>query len=313
MVLLLALLLQQAPTLTPAGSLDLDDGERLGLAVSATGKYVVLGEPDRLRILDGETLKLVQDLSRRWTAFGFDEQEGHLLVVGDEAALIRTSDWSVKVRAPIPHASFAETHVPKGQGSDIVKNRGLKPGEALILPELDFYYCTEGGRLSLGSFSDGKLEEKPMNLKSDFRISRIYAQLPSVLLLGIENDMKPAITLGGRVNYLVGCQNPVTAMDLGGTVVCIGADDITLHSPASWKVTAHRRTEGTTCAVFDAPSGWVFLGDGQGLRGWHKDKFSAEIRMEAVQGKLLLLAVDASRHALFTLERRALRRWKLSG
>src|SRR5437762_12028911 len=104
MVLLLSLLLQQAPTLTPAGSLDLEDGERHGLAVSPTGKYLLLGEPDRLRILDAETLKPLHELARRWTAFGFDEREDQLLVVGDEAALVRTSDWSGKVRAPLPHA-----------------------------------------------------------------------------------------------------------------------------------------------------------------------------------------------------------------
>jgi hypothetical protein len=311
MVLLLCLLLQQAPTLTAAGSLDLADGERSGLAVSPTGKYVVLGERDRLRMLDAETLKPLHELVRRWTAFGFDEREDQLLVVGDEAALVRTSDWSVRTRSPIPNASFAEMHVPEGQGSDIVKNRGLKPGQALVLPELDFYYCATGGGLSLGSFVEGKLDAKPMNLKSEFGVSRVFAQLPNVLLLSVENDAKPAIALRGRVNYLVGCGAPFFAADLGSMVVGVGAEDEVLYSHSSWRVAAARKIEGATCATFDPGSGWVLVGDGRGLRGWAAEKFSAPLRFDAIKEKLLQLAVSPPRRTLFTLERRVLRRWTL--
>ncbi|HVE39539.1 MAG TPA: hypothetical protein VNM14_06595 [Planctomycetota bacterium] len=311
MLLFLCLLLQQAPTLTPAGSLDLEDGDRRALAVSVKGKYLVLGEPDRLRILDAETLAAKKDLVLRWTAFGFDDRDERLLVVGDEAIVFRTVDWAVQTRARLPDAAFVEARVPDGLGTDIMKNRGLRPGQALVLPDLDFYYCAAAGGLTVGSFTEGKLDAKPMNLKSDFRISRVFAQLPTVLLLGIENNVKAAIALRGSVSYLVGCDTPFFAADLGSSVVCVGAEDEVLYSRSTWRVTAVRKAEGTTCAAVDGTSGWVFLGDGKGLRGWSAEKFAAPVRFDAIKERVLHLAVDAPRRTLFSLERKVLRRWKL--
>jgi len=150
-----------------------------------------------------------------------------------------------------------------------------------------------------------------MNLKSDFGISRIFAQLPNVLLLGIENNAKPAIALRGRVNYLVGCDKPFFAADLGSFAVSIGPGDEVLYSHSSWRVAAARKVEGMTCAAVDFSSGWVFVGDGRGLRGWMAEKFATPLRFDAVQERVLHLAVDGPRRTLFTLERKVLRRWKL--
>jgi hypothetical protein len=301
MALLLALLLQQMPPLTAAGSADVVELERRGMAVSSTGKYLVLGEARGLRIFDSATLAPVTELPLKWTGFGFDERDDRLLVVGDEVARIRTRDWTVEVRAKLPHAVFTETRsLP-----------GFKPGQAMVLPDLDFYYRTEEGTLSLGSLVDGKVDEKPMKLSSDLRVTRLFGQFADVLALAL--DSTGGIALRGKLYYLVGCSAPFYAADLGNLAVWVGPEYEVLYAQNTWKVVTARKGVAMTCAAFDRPSGWMFVGDGQGLRGWHKDRFDAPERSDAIKNGLFQLTVDSPRRVLFTLEKKTLRRWKLPG
>src|SRR5262245_5868427 len=104
MVLILALLLQQPPTLQPGASQDLLERPRFALGISQTGKYLVVAEPDVLEIRDAVTLEPVKELMGRWTAFGFDERDERFLVVGPKVRRYLTRDWTMPFEGGLENA-----------------------------------------------------------------------------------------------------------------------------------------------------------------------------------------------------------------
>jgi hypothetical protein len=311
MVLLLALLLQQPPTLTSAGSQDVPVGERTALGVSPTGKYLVIVRAEALEIRDAVTLAPVKDLAGRWTAFGFDEREERFLAVGDTVTRLLVRDWTVQVQANLPNAKFAEIAGEQRLGVPERKS-ALKPGQAVVLSDLDFYYCTVDGGLSMASVVDGKLDVKPMKLEAIHAISRIFAQFPEVPVVAIGRDSQAAIVLRGQIFYLIGGSNPFYAVSFGTRAAVVGSDEETLYDSRTWKVVTHRQFEGSRCAAFDPQTGWIFVGDDRGVRAWHKGKFESPVRLEAFKEAILHMAADGPRRALFTLEKKTLRRWTIS-
>src|SRR5689334_13713695 len=99
MVLILCFLLQQAPVLVPVETREMLEMPWRGLALSRTGKYLVLGDAQWLHILDPKSLATVKQLEVRWNAFGFDEKDEHLLAVGSEVARFSTKDWTLQFQA----------------------------------------------------------------------------------------------------------------------------------------------------------------------------------------------------------------------
>jgi len=310
MIALLALLLQQPPTLTPTAAQELPERDRTALGVSPSGKYVVIVEPERLEVRDATTLVSLKEIAGRWTAFGFDEREERLLAVGDKVSRFLTKDWSLQLQADLPDAKF-DSFKPKVKPVFDEKKYPLVPGQALVLSDLDFYYCTSDGGLSLGSVSGGKLDAKPMNFKSDIPIGRVFGQLQNSLIVAIERR-RPATALRGKVYPLMGCSDPFVAMDLGNIAACVGAEEEAIYAYGSWKVLISRSGLPNRCAAFDGKTGWVFVGDDQGLRAWHKDKFNDAVRIDTFKEGVVQIGVDAPRRALVALEKKTIRRWTLS-
>lgn len=87
------LLLPQAHDLSSGSTRDLKPGHRIAMAASHTGKYLVIGESERILVLEGDTLKTVTEIPCRWTGFGFDEDDRRLLVVGSEVISVDRSAW----------------------------------------------------------------------------------------------------------------------------------------------------------------------------------------------------------------------------
>jgi hypothetical protein len=297
MALILCLLLQQAPVLVPVETRELLEMPWRGLALSRTGKYLVLGDAKWLHILDSKSLATVKQLEVQWTAFAFDEKDQHLLVVGSDVARFAARDWSLQFQAPLPETEKGPLPVP---------------GKALVLPDLDFYYCTKEGGLALGSVGDRKLTVKPMNLKSEFGISRILGLVENQPVLGLEKNVKAGIIARGQVHFLPGSQYPLFAGEVGTLAVVIGLEEEALYSPRSWKVMAARSGEKNSCAAVDGASGWVFVGGPSGLRAWHLTRFQEPVRLDAFKEGVVQLALDGRQRMLFSAEKAAVRRWKIS-
>ena len=302
MILLLAALLQQAPTLTAAASQEFPKVEWTAMAVSPTGRYLVLGSLGRLQIRDAKSLDHVKDLELDWTAFRFDEEEGRLLVIGDRATRVLVKDWSVQFQVPIPESRFA---------ANLKKGKPNRPGQAFILPDLDFYYVNAQGGISLASVADGKLEPKGENLASEEPLERILTVASTAMIVASREGMCK-IAYRGKVYGLVGAINPLAAAALPNLAVVVGTQGEALYSTTSWKVILARSGQTNHCAALDPKSGWVFVGDSAGLRGWSLGKVDAAQRYEQLPKPVLQAAVAPDARALYTLEKTALRRWTIS-
>ncbi len=293
---MLSLLLQQAPVLVPVETREMLEMPWRGLALSRTGKYLVLGDAQWLHILDPKSLATVKQLEVRWNAFGFDEKDEHLLVVGSDVARFATKDWSLQFQASLPDTEMGQL---------------LTPGKAVVLPDLDFYYCTKDGGLSLASILDKKLTVTPINLKSEHRISRMLGLVHHHPIVALERDVKAGVVIRGGVYHLPGCASPFFAAEAGTVALVVGREESALYSPTTWKPVAAREGEKNSCAAVDAASGWVFVGGPQGLRAWHTNRFQEPVRLDAVQEGILQLALDGRRRTLFSVERNAVRRWTI--
>jgi hypothetical protein len=181
-----------------------------------------------------------------------------------------------------------------------------------VLPDLDFYYCTREGALSLGSVVDKKLTVKPMNLKSDFRISSILGLMEGQPVLTLERGVKAGVIARGGVYFMPGCEHPLFAALAGAVAVFIGREEEALFTPWAWKALVVRKGEKNSCAVMDATSDWFFVGGPRGLRAWHQNRFHHPIRLEALKDGVQGLSIDGRQRALYTLEKNAVRRWTLS-
>lgn len=75
------------------------------------------------------------------------------------------------------------------------------------MPDLDFYYCTQKGTLSLASVEGGELHTKPLSLNYQTEdlgpIDEILDLTENGLLLLLHSG-KSAITFRGKVHYLLG-------------------------------------------------------------------------------------------------------------
>jgi len=310
MVLILALLLQQPPTLTPGASQPLLDRPRLALGISQTGKYLVVAEPDVLEIRDGATLELLKELMGRWTAFGFDERDEHFLVVGPKVRRYLTRDWSLPFEGELESAKFAEM---KNAKPDPLEGKfpPLKPGQALVLPDLDFYFVNKTGGISLVGIADGKLEMKAESLSTEEKLQGISGMTAGALFVTARGGGS-RISLRGKVYGLVGCNNPILTAAIPGVAVVVGTDGEAIYTPSSWKVFGARSGQTNACATLDAKSGWVFVGDRDGLRGWWVSDFKTEVRILNSKSPVLQVLAASESRALYTLERTSLRRWAIS-
>jgi hypothetical protein len=298
MTLLLAFLLQQAPTLTEGASQELAERKWEGLALSQTGKYLVVGEIDRVQIRDARTLELVKVLERRWTAFGFDERDDHFLIVSDTVVRYSTRDWSVHYEVKFPGALF----------SDVVKARPL---QAMVLPDLDFYYVTRDGRLALGTIVDRKVESKEVQIEAAETIDRVLLMSARSIYVGYTTG-NAAISHNRRLYLLVASGRAVFAGEINGHVAVISPRTESLYSATSIRIIGHRDGQENECAALDDRTKWVFVGDGKGLRGWWMTNFETQARFEQIRGGVLQVTVDPARRALYTLEKKTLRRWTIS-
>jgi len=309
MLLMLALLLQQPPTLTPGPSQPLLERPRLALGVSQTGKYLVVAEPDVLEIRNGATLELVKELLGRWTAFGFDERDERFLVVGPQVRRYLTSDWSLPIEVELENAKFVEMKNPKAEY--LGGKPPLRPGQAFVLPDLDFYYVNKTGGVSLAGISDGKVEMKAESLSAEEKLQGISGMTAGVLFVTARGGGS-RIALRGKVYGLVGCNNPILTASVPDAAVVVGTEGEAIYAPTSWKAVATRSGQNNNCATLDGKSGWVFVGDRDGVRAWRPVDFKTEHRVHESRSPVLQILAASELRALYTLEKTSLRRWTIS-
>lgn len=310
LLLLIAVLCPQAPLLERSTSQEIPERRHTGLSVSTAGKYLVLQAPDLLDIRDAETLKPVKEISVKSIAIGFDAEDGRLLVVGESVLRYDTKTWTPQVLGELPDARFKSAT----SGADAGR---LQLRLAFVTSELDIHYCSESG-VSTAVFDNGKLRTKKMGLNCPEWVGPISGLLDftdSAVLLTLDGG-RPGIAVEGRVNSLLACDHPILGTTYRGLGVCVGRNAEALYSAQSWKILQRRgqREDGeiaNLCAAIDRTSGWVFVGDREGLRAWPVEKFATVVRYHQILTPVSQIAVPTSSRVLFTLEKNVLRRWKI--
>jgi hypothetical protein len=307
MLALIAALALQAPGLTPKESVGLPDRVRVALSPSRIGKYLVVGESEQLDLRDGESLKPVKELPGRWTAFGFDEDDRRLLVIGDEVVLYETKTWKATSLGALPDAGFkvVRKEDPKSP---------LRPQQAWVTPDLDFYYLTADGGVSLATIQNRKVTTTKMGLKEhpEGPPTRILGLYGGGLLLTLSAG-QAAITVKTDIYFLVASSRTFFLALHGNLAVGVGTPGEALYGTRTWANVGRRggeleATEQTNlCAALDSGSGWVYVGDTRGLRAWNTADFVKDSRYGEFTGRVDRVAVSSP--SLYTLEKMQLRRW----
>jgi hypothetical protein len=246
----------------------------------------------------------------RWTAFGFDERDERFLVVGPKVRRYLTRDWSLPFEGELENAKFVEM---KNQSSDPKEGKfpPLLPGQAYVLPDLDFYFVNKTGGVSLAGIADGKLEMKGESLKPPEPLQGISGMAARVLFVTTRGGGS-RIAMKGRVYGLVGCSNPILTSAVEAVAVVVGTEGEAIYAPSSWKVIMARSGQSNNCATLDARSGWVFVGDRDGVRGWRLTDFKTELRVRESKSPVLQILAASESRALYTLEKTSLRRWTIT-
>src|SRR5262249_51851842 len=143
----------------------------------------------------------------------------------------------------------------------------LRPGQALILPDLDFYFVRRDGGISLAGIAGRKIEMKGESLASEDPLERILGMVPGTLLLSSRGGGS-RIAMSGKTYGLVGCSQPFMSAALPNLAVLVGPKGEALYSPGSWKVLVAKSGQLNHCASLDQKSGWLFIGDPMGMRSW---------------------------------------------
>jgi hypothetical protein len=309
MLALLAALTLQAPGLTVKDSIELLECDRVSLTSSQTGKYLVVGESDRLDVRDGESLKPLRALPCRWTALGFDENDQRLLVVGDEVVLYDTKTWRPVSLGPLKDAGFKVVRQSDPKSP-------LRPQQAWVTPDLDFYYLTTGGGVALATIQDRKITSTDFGLKEhpEGPPTRILGMYEGGLLLTLGAG-QGAISSNHETYFLVASSRTILLAIHGRLGVCVGVPGETLFTTRTWAYISKRGGEEepvsatNLCAALDPKSGWVYIGDKMGLRAWNTADFGKVTRYAEFKTSVAKVAVSSP--SLYTLEKNLLRRWEL--
>src|SRR5882672_1919437 len=150
MTFLLVLLLQ-VPELEEVSSIKLEEDYGRLLCVSSTGKFLVFGHREAVLVCDAATAKILKNIPASWTTAGFEDQDGHLLVVGKDLARYDPSGWKEISREPLVKAEFLESAVKIDAGS------ALWPRQAWIAPDGSVLYRAMGGDGRRATRREGKL------------------------------------------------------------------------------------------------------------------------------------------------------------
>jgi hypothetical protein len=278
MLVLLMILLQQAPTLTQTATQDLPERQRLALKSSATGKYLVIGQADRIDIRDAETLAPVKELPLRWTTFGFDERDAELVVVGEQVVRFRTKDWTELSRHALKGAEFVDLKPSRrfDFSEDQLKEAKapLLPGQAFLTSDLEIYYRTKMGGLSLAAYREGEWVFKALELHIDDFEEQFEAQLERILgwaesgLFVTSENGNVGVSFRGRNAFrLSGISKPIAASVVANLAVCVASESEGIYSTSTWKNLVHRESQKNLAAAVDRRNGWVFVSDANGLTG----------------------------------------------
>lgn len=311
------LLFLQAPTLSEGASETLTGGIPHTIRVSAGGSYLVLGMEDRLEIRDVRTLKTIRSLPTRWTAFGFDERDSELLVVGEDAVRILSKDWSERWRQALPDSRFSRIKSSGSEAESPAKRPPILAGQALITPELDFYYRTVGGRIAKATWAGGKLESTPLALEplGGAQVNRLFAiGADGSFLLTLQGEgltNHAAVGHSGKIVPLNGCSAVLGVGTQGALSAFIGSEEETLFDSVTWKAVARRPKQSNLSVAFNSKTGWCFVGGAGGLRSWSIRHFDAEKVYSEFSGPVSAVDIDASCSTLFTIEGLKLRRWSI--
>jgi hypothetical protein len=310
------LLFLQAPAISEGASEALTGEVPRTLRMSAGGSYLVLGMEDRLEIRDAQTLKMIRTLPTRWTAFGFDERDSELLIVGDDAVRLLSKDWSERYRQPLPDARFSKIKASRPEAQSPEKRPPLLADQALITPELDFFYRTGGG-IAKATWTGAKLESTPVALQplGGEQVNRLFAiSADGSFLLTLEGEEltnHAAIGHSGKIVLLNGCSGVLGVGMQGALAAFVGSEEETLFDSTTWKAVARRPKQSNRSVAFNPKTGWFFVAGPKGLRSWSIRNFGVEKTYSEFPGPVSAVEVDASRSTLFTIEGATLRRWSI--
>jgi hypothetical protein len=222
--------------------------------------------------------------------------------VGDGVTRYLVRDWSVLSQSPIETAKFGEGRQPPS---------ALRPGQALVLPDLDFYFIDKDRGMSLATVVDKKVEIKGDSLKAEDGLERVLGTAPGAILVAARGGGL-RISLRGRVYSLVGCDMPIMAVSTAGLGVAVGLTGEAFYSNASWKVVESRAGQTNHCATVDSKAGRVFIGDPEGLRAWTFKNFKVQERYKELESPVIQVLAAPEQRLLYTVEKTWIRRWTIS-
>jgi len=310
MLILLLAVLQKAPILTESASRSLGPERHCGLAVSRTGRFVLLTEADRLVICNPTSLDVIKEIPARWTTFGFDAADDVLLVVGEKVVRYDTREWKAADFGTLEGAKFEEERSTDAKPD---QPKPLKLQQALVTEDLEIYYCSVSGDIAVASHESGTLKSRLMGFTWAPELGppqRILAFTDTAFLVSL--GMPSGVVLRGTVHLLTRCPQAIGATTIGNVAVCVGRDSEAIYTTRTWATLASRDDLKNSCVAFDRKSGWVFIGDGEGLRGWSTETFHAPIRFPHWKKAVTAVGVSAEKQALYTISEGTLRRWKVS-
>jgi hypothetical protein len=314
MIPILLLLLQQPPSLEATTSADLEPGPCTLLAVSRTGKFLVIGRPDLLEIRTAADLMPLRFLKGPWTGFNFDEKDEHLLLVDGALVRIETKEWKEKSREPLEGIELLppRSNLPPAGAATFV------PRQAYVADDGSVYYRTKDGGVSRAVRREGKLVVEKLTSEipgDDYKVEGIVGAMDTTPFLvlkywmaGILEQQRPC-SLAGSSGTLMGAL-------CGDVAAFVGGPYEGLYELRTWRIKSIRHGKGSwdvtrNDAVADPKSGWVIVAEKSGLRAWNTKDFAAESRYKEFTEPCLKVALDAGNRVLYTLEAEKIRRWKL--
>jgi hypothetical protein len=258
-------------------------------------------------------------MSLRWTTFGFDERDAELVVVGEQIVRFRTKDWTELSRDALKGAEFFD--LKPSQKFDVFEDqfqevkRPILPGQAFLTSDLEVYYRTKMGGLSLASYRDGKWTFKALDLNMDYfeaQLERILGWADNGLFVTSENG-KLGVSFRGRNAFrLSGISKPIAASVVANLVVCVASESEAIYSTSTWKNLVHRESQKNLAASVDRRNGWVFVSDANGLRTWNVQSFQTQVRYAEIKSTVSLVEVDSATQTLYLIEGKKLRRWTIA-
>lgn len=262
-------------------TIDLGGTGPFTLVPSRAGKYLVLLEPNSVRIFEAGTLKFLKAFPTIATAAGFDQKDTELTIVGRSLQKLNTGDWGEKFARDLPKTDFNSRN------------------QAWIDPQGEIYYVSTEGLIHASV--------RENSLRIDELITRGAAGTKGILGMW---DKWLILNLGGgaAVSDLQGiyvlpapAQDPLVSGVISGRPIIVYRDEILTFRIDSLKSTGTWKQSGTLIAAIDNRGARIFVSNGTNLKVIQAPEFENTAIYKPVNVVPLQIAIDDEARLLYVV------------